>query len=488
MASSGFNVFSFPEQRARPQGTTVSSTAFGGQLQGARGEPARATYPLVPGAQPSKMRAMGNGERQLIFNRNFQVGTGALANQLRGHQVPRDDSQPNSMAPQSSYGDLGNSANNPVPVVRMLRALKMQNLPGIRDWCFIHKPLGYGSARMARAHFPQTPQPNSQAVAGHTPWGDMGLNAMQLAMNHKHTDYDFVDAWGVEAAHIRFLNYVLFIWQLKLFKEDIEAYERLNPGLIWDGADNGDEKYNVCGWSLDGCVRLEEARGGQSTRTADGLGPSRGLGPNMPFGGGIGAGTPATKVVSVVRAGQAQALDLFGSRGTWTGSLQYFVLTKTDKVPKDGNYAFYLTVKAGTAEQNPNAVKTVVQCGPEVMDPANKMANDPKYNDVQKALYKAMKHGFRPFQLHAVTSADGGTLHAAYYEYETEWGIRRYDARRMCPARTLFEPWQGTIHAAITDPSHSGYVPSTNGIDTMARMPFPGVLIFPDKNGALDAL
>ena len=128
-------------------------------------------------------------------------------------------------------------------------------------------------------------------------------------------------------------------------------------------------------------------------------------------------------------------------------------------------------------------IRTAI-AGPESQEPWNMKHEDAE----QQKVYAAMKRGFTPFLLHPVCAADCGSLDPSFMEYVNEFDERCYDALPMCVGRTLFEPFEYKLEPALTKPTDAGFKPCTDGAQEMSRMPFPGILLQPCKDGYLNVM
>ena len=155
------------------------------------------------------------------------------------------------------------------------------------------------------------------------------------------------------------------------------------------------------------------------------------------------------------------------------------MLTKV-KLPPSGNLPFLFTTKSGTLEQGIPGVAWTGQAGKMSQDPAHLMEH--KNPDMLK-YFKAMTLGFRPFLLCPLANPDGGYFDPSFHCYDDEFGIRHYDALIMTVARTLFEPFVCDPKAPFDSPADPGFGPVTDGSQAMRRMGFPGVLVYPLKDG-----
>lgn len=95
------SVYAWPGAPTTTGPRTVSGAAFGSGLNQAARIPGQEAMPVYPGFQSNKMRAVAGSEQGLIFNRNNQIGTGAMSPLLQGHQVPPSQSGPFFSSPLS---------------------------------------------------------------------------------------------------------------------------------------------------------------------------------------------------------------------------------------------------------------------------------------------------------------------------------------------------------------------------------------------------
>lgn len=485
-------VFGFPPGRTTRPDSTASNVAnvYQGGIAAAMAVPAQMSNLFVPGIQRSKMRALVNGQRQDIFDRNTSFSSnGQFSDILSGHQSESTPEGAWSVSPPTDEGDLGNQSNVAVPQPRILSARQAWHLPGQRELVFIHKPKHY-SARMSTAAnirfrppgAPGAATPSGMYAGGKSSeWSSAHLNALNRAHRQQYEDADVVDMNPMQGANLRYLNEIFWRAQEWLFLNDVESYIRLDPLKIWHGLPG--EKFLWTGWHCDGIARYEEIHKGPSSRDADGLGAGVAAGV-YGRGGGPGRASPVEKMYSVVRAGRVQAMDIFESRGIWVGASHNLVLTK-HKLPLSGALNFITSSKSGTLSQEPYATQFSLVASKEAMTPATTLATMAKYTDKQRAIYAAMTQGFSPYLLHAVTSPDCGPLNMSFNEYVDEFGHERCDALCMMLGRTMFEPFDYLPQPPVDTPASPGFKPHVNGAEAMTRQPFPDVLLRPCKDGII---
>jgi len=463
----------------------VAGTVWGGGLlQRVSTEPVRVLNRITPGVDEAAMRRLAPITWATVDDRNRDIGSGPMEGLLAGHAVEPSEADGWYAGPPTDMASPADTVNMAVPMARRIAAPNMYEMPGEGEFLFLHKPF-HGSQRIStkKGSGGRFGRLITEGIAREDDRWKIGgfynnqFNPRLIGGNGYSEDYYAVDAYAYRGSSVTNLDKIFVEGCSWVLENDPEFYfNHLTPAMLMYGHPDLD----WTGWMGDGFIRLEEAVDGPSTRISDSYGPTLA---NGPFSKGTLRGGRAEKNVSVVRAGLIKGvLDIWQSAGTTRGARIGLCITKRP-LPKDGKVPYVMSSKSGTLEQNPPGVYCTVQTDPSFQ----KMGTPDRYRDTtdlkKDRYYAAMKEGFSPFRVVPIANPSGEAFDPSFKRYKDELGREHYDALIIDFGNILFEPFRMQPQPCIDSPDDPMFEPLTNGTRAMLRMPFPGVITQPFKEG-----